>query len=188
MLRRGAFPGSLDPLTIAHLEVARLARERHRLDEVHLIVSRVALDKPAPPGPPLKERIEMIAADASAHAWLSVHMTDEQLIVDIAFGYEVVIMGADKWVQINEPHWYGSPAARDAAIAALPEVAVAARPPHEVPAVLALDTDESHHDVSSSRARAGDTTVMLEAAQRFAERSGAWIDPSRYDRWIAAQG
>ena len=44
-------------------------------------------------------------------------------------GYDVVVMGADKWAQVRDPAWYdGSVAARDAALARLARVLVAPRP------------------------------------------------------------
>jgi len=163
--RRGVFPGSFNPLTVAHLEVARLAREEHRLDEVHFVVSRVALDKPTPPGPPLDERIALIAADIAAHDWLAVRTTDAQLIVDIADGYDVVIMGADKWEQVNDERYYADAAARDAAVAALTETVVATRDGAAAPADLALATPPELRSVSSTAARDGDRDQMAPVAR-----------------------
>ena len=163
--RRGVFPGSFNPLTVAHLEIARLARAHHGLDEVHLAVSTVALDKPTPPGPPVAERVALIAADAAAHAWLSVHTTEAQLIVDIAVGYDVVIMGADKWEQVNDIRYYADAAARDAAVAALPDVVVATRDGAVAPAEHALPTPQELRSVSSSAARAGDRSQMAPIAR-----------------------
>ena len=105
-LRRGAFPGSFNPLTVAHLEIARLARERYDLGEVHLIVSVTALDKPNPPGPRFDERIATLEADAASTNWLVIARTEHQLIADIAEGFDVVIMGADKWVQVHDVSYY----------------------------------------------------------------------------------
>ena len=45
----------------------------------------------------------------------SVIVTEQQLIADIATGYDVVVMGADKWAQVNDPAWY-----RDDEAAAMP--------------------------------------------------------------------
>ena len=42
MSRRAAYPGSFDPLTIAHLGIAEAARDRHALDRVDLVISEVA--------------------------------------------------------------------------------------------------------------------------------------------------
>ena len=169
-LRRGVFPGSFNPLTVAHLEVARRAREEHDLDEVHLAISLVALDKPAPPGPPFEERIAIIEADAAEFEWLMVTTTDQQLIVDIADGYDVVIMGADKWRQVNDASYYESVTGRDRALARLPQVVVAARTGAAVPENLLLTTDEQFHGVSSTEARAGNRQAM---APRASER---WRD------------
>jgi hypothetical protein len=163
--RRGVFPGSFNPLTVAHLEIARLAREHHELDEVHLTVSTVALDKPTPPGPPVAERVALIAADAAVHAWLSVHTTEAQLIVDIAVGYDVVIMGADKWEQVNDVRYYDDAVARDEAVAALPDVVVATRDGAVAPADHALATPHALRSMSSSAARAGDRSQMAPIAR-----------------------
>lgn len=158
--RRGAFPGSFNPLTIAHLHVAQTARRAHDLDEVHLIVSEVALDKPTPPGPPFADRISLLEADAAEFEWLQVKTTASKLIVDIAEGYDVVIMGADKWRQVNEVGYYGSAAERDQAVSQLPKVVVAPRSGEGVPDDLRLETDQRFHAVSSTDARSGDRAMM----------------------------
>ena len=168
MVRRGVFPGSFNPLTVAHLEIAELARTRHELDEVHLVVSTVALDKPTPPGPTLGERIELIEADLAAYPHLEVRLTEHQLIADIADGYDLVVMGADKWDQVNDERYYESPAARDAAVARLPEVVVATRAGADAPAELRLETPAELHDISSTAARDGRRDLMApEAARRW---------------------
>ena len=168
--RRGVFPGSFNPLTIAHLEVAEQARREHRLDVVDLVVSQVALDKPAPPGPSFEERIALLDADAAAYDWLFVKTTEQKLIVDIADGYDVVIMGADKWIQVNNASYYDSADARDAALDRLPTVVVATRSGLEIVGAEVLETDEAVHDVSSTSARAGDRDLM---APKAAE---GWFD------------
>ena len=168
MTRRGAYPGSFNPLTIAHLEIARLAREAHHLDRIDLVVSTVALDKPAPPGPSVDERIALIEADIADFDWLDVRLTEEQLVVDIASGYDVVIMGADKWEQVNDVRYYGSVEARDSALAHLPTVAVAPRAGTEAADEIALPLTEEMQGVSSSKARAGRRDHMApEAARRW---------------------
>lgn len=174
--RCGVFPGSFNPLTRAHLEIARQARAAHALDEVSLVVSSVALDKPTPPGPPLERRIELIEADIIAEPWLRVEITELQLIVDIAAGYDVVIMGADKWHQVNDARYYGSPTERDDALARLPQVVVAPRAGSTAPGELRLETDPAIHDVSSTSARNGRRDLM---APRAAE---LWTDDEDVDR------
>lgn len=164
MARRGVFPGSFNPLTIAHLEIAHLARRAHDLDEIHLVVSLAALGKPDPPGPALTDRIILIEADLELYDWLFVSSTELQLIADISDGYDVVIMGADKWEQVNDERYYESADARDAAIARLPRVAVARRTGAAVPDEHLLDSPESLWTVSSTEARAGNRALMAPKA------------------------
>lgn len=163
--RRGAFPGSFNPLTIAHIEIARLAREQHDLHEVHLIVSHTALDKPDPPGPGFRERIDALEADARAYDWLFVATTDMQLIADIADGFDVVIMGADKWAQVNDIAYYDDEDHRAAAIARLPAVVVAERDGVEIAGAEPLRTSDAIRAVSSTRARAGEDHLMAPEAR-----------------------
>ena len=163
--RRGVFPGSFNPLTVAHLAIAEAARELHDLDEVHLAVSRIALDKPEPPGPSFDDRISLIAADAAAHEWLSVVTTDAQLIADIAAGYDVVIMGADKWEQVNDVRYYDDAAAMVAAVARLPTVVVATRDGAVAPAEHALAMPAEMRRISSTAARAGNREQMAPRAR-----------------------
>jgi hypothetical protein len=96
-------------------------------------------------------------------------------------------MGADKWAQINEVGWYRDRAERDAAIAALPDIAVAPRPPHPLPSWAALDVEQHHANVSSSLARNGAVDLMLPQAKDFADRTGAWVDRGRYEAWASQQ-
>jgi Cytidylyltransferase-like len=174
-MRRGAYPGSFNPPTLAHLAIVDAARAAHRLDHVDLIVSRVALAKPDPVGPPLDERIDVLEAMSRRVGGIAVVVTDAQLVAELSSGYDVVIMGADKWHQINDPAFYGdSIAVRDEAVASLPTVAIAPRPPWTVPAELELPIDPSLHDVSSTAARAGDLDLMVPEAAALARTRGAW--------------
>lgn len=181
--RRGAFPGSFNPLTLGHLAVAEAARQQCELDVVDLIVSRVALAKEDVERPRLEDRVAVLRAAAAARPWLGVVVTDQQLIADVAAGYEVVVMGADKWAQVVDPAFYeGSDEARDAALARLPAVAVAPRPPYDIPdGVFVLDVS---HDASSTAVRDGRTDWMAPEAATFDEESGAWSDLVRYDDWL----
>ena len=165
MTRRGVFPGSFNPLTIAHLEIARIACESHGLDEIALVVSTVALDKSTPPGPPLAERIRLIEADLAPYPWLSIAQTDDQLIADIAHGFDAVIMGADKWEQVNDVRYYGSIEARDEAVDRLPTVLVAHRDGSVAPEDHTIATPEELRSVSSSKARAGERHLMAPHAR-----------------------
>jgi nicotinate-nucleotide adenylyltransferase len=184
--RRGAFPGSFNPLTLGHLAVAEAALEQCDLDVVDLIVSRVALTKEDVERPRLEDRVAVLQEAATARPWLGVVLTDEQLIADAAAGYDIVVMGADKWTQVIDPAFYGGDEdARDAAVARLPLVALAPRPPAETPGeVLVLDV---RHDASSTAVRKGRTDWMAPEAAAFDMLSGAWSDAERYDDWLRAR-
>ena len=183
--RRGVYPGSFNPPTTAHLAISQAALDAYRLDEVVWSVSRVALAKEQVSRPRFEDRLEVLESVAQRIEWLRVAVTDAQLLVDIAVGYDVLIMGADKWHQIQDPIFYqGDPARRDAAMAALPTCAVAPRPPLELPEQVALQVPEWTGDISSSSARAGAKQMMLEEAIEFDRRTGAWSNDERYERWL----
>jgi hypothetical protein len=184
--RRGVYPGSFNPPTIAHLEISRLAMKAHSLDQVVWTVSTVALAKEHVERPRLSDRIDVLRAVAKEVSWLAVDITEQQLLVDISDGYDVLIMGADKWHQIQDPKFYDhDPIARDAAMEALPQLAIAPRPPLVIPRHLELEVPDWTHVVSSTDVRGGRHDWMLDQAHQFAVRSGAWIDPERYEDWLA---
>jgi hypothetical protein len=180
----GVYPGSFNPPTIAHLAVARAARDRAQLSRVDLAVSRVALGKPEPDQPTFDDRVAIIRAVVEAHPWLGLVIADAQLITDIALGYDAVILGADKWAQVIDPVWYGgSVSARDAAVAGLPRVLVAPRSapfPLAGPSVEVLDLMDDHAAVSSTGARSGRREWMAPEAAVFDMDTGAWTEPERY--------
>jgi nicotinic acid mononucleotide adenylyltransferase len=172
----GVFPVSFNPPTVAHLAIADAARTQHGLDRVDLVVSRVPLGKEVVERPTLDERIDVLRRIGERLPWLGVVVSDLRLIADLAAGYDVVIMGADKWHQIHDVSFYDhSSAARDAALARLPRIAVVPRAgldlPLDVPHDLALDVDPAHLDVSSTRAREGAHDLMAPEARD----SGLWL-------------
>jgi hypothetical protein len=155
----GVFPGSFDPLTTAHLAVADAAIAVLGLARLDLVLSTVALAKEHGGHTALDERLAAIEA-AGAHRPIRGLVTDHQLIVDIADGYDVCIVGADKWHQLHDAAFYdGSPASRDAAVSRLPRLAVAPRAGIDTPppstSVILLEIDSVYSHVSSTGARAG---------------------------------
>ncbi len=182
------FPGSFNPPTTAHLTISEAALVQHCLDAVVWSVSKVALAKEDVQRPRLADRINVLKEVAASIEWLNVSVTDAQLLSDIAVGFDVVVMGADKWHQIHDAAFYGNdPARRDASIASLPKVAVAARPPHDCPAELVLDLPSWISEVSSTRARTIDPALMVPQAARFDAETGAWTDPTRYEAWLQSE-
>jgi Cytidylyltransferase-like len=175
----GAYPGTFNPPTVAHLAIAEAARQQGRLIRLDLLVSRQPLGKD-PAQPPLERRLEVLDAIAATRPWLGVRLTDQQLIADLAAGYDAVVLGADKWLQINDPAWYaGSPSSRDQTLARLPRLLLVPRPPHTLPerlppGAVVLDVDRDHQLVSSTEARSGRRDWMAPEANA----AGWWHDRS----------
>ena len=146
------YPGTFDPPTIAHLAIAEAARSQCELARIDFVLNREPLGKRDVR--PLAIRVAMLEAVVATRPWLSVVVTDDLHLADIADGYDVLILGADKWAQVLDATFYDSPADRDDAVARLPRLAVAPRDGLPVPDEgVVLDIDLSH--VSSTAARAG---------------------------------
>ncbi|MFN7150874.1 MAG: hypothetical protein ACK4V6_15525 [Microthrixaceae bacterium] len=152
------YPGSFDPLTIAHLAVAEAAIEHLQVTRIDLAISRRTLGKDHLDEHSVAARVSTLRATLRDRPRLDVVVVDAELIVDIASGYDAVVMGADKWAQVVDPAWYaGDTAARDAALARLPAVAVAPRDGIVVPAELVLPVPAHIAAVSATAVRAGRT-------------------------------
>lgn len=154
--RIGCYPGSFDPMTVAHLAVAEAALDAASLDRVDLVLSVDTLGKGHLGPDTVEARRHALEELAAGRPWLEVQVTTAQLVADIAEGYDAVVMGADKWRQVVDPAWYGGdPAARDAAVARLPRVLVAPRGDDEPEGVELLEVDPAHRHVRASDVRAG---------------------------------
>lgn len=174
--RAAVYPGAFDPPTIAHLAIAVMARRTANLDRIDLAVSRIALGKEDAAHAPFETRIAVIEASIAHAPWLNLVVSDDQLIVDLAAGYDAVIMGADKWAQVNDVAFYADAAARDDAVARLPSIIAVERSGSEslpgessvitLPAKLA--------GVSSSEARAGRSEWMTPPARKTAQALNIW--------------
>ena len=154
------------------------------LDRIDLALSNVALGKEDGAHSSIEARADAIRRAGRTRAWLGVTVTDAQLVADIAAGYAVVVMGADKWDQVRDPAWYrGDASARDAALAALPRVLVVPRPGFEVEGAETLDVDAGLAHVSSTRARAGEHHLVAPDARRRLLVDGNNVMGSRPDGW-----
>ena len=183
----GVYPGSFNPPTTGHLAIAEAAKRQHGLARIDLTVSTVALAKEEVVHPRFGHRIEVLRQAVAEIDWLDVVVTEERLLAEQAQGYDVLIVGADKWHQIQDTVWYDNdPAARDVALASLPTVAIAPRDGLATPTELTLDVSpELIEGISSTAARDGGLQLMVPAARTFAQQTGAWIDIPRYDRWVS---
>lgn len=185
--RMGCYPGSFNPITVAHLALAGAAKEACGLERVDLIVSRVALGKGAVDQPTFADRLAVLdEVVRNRRPWLGLVVSERQLLVDLAEGYDVLVLGADKWAQVLDPSFYGgSVAARDDALRRLPHLALASRPGADVEepdasraTILHLPTAVA--EASSTAARAGRRSWMAPEAEAFDRRTGAWSEPERY--------
>ncbi len=159
----GVYPGSFDPLTVAHLTVAQCAVRQLELDRIDLAISRATLGKAHLGDRTLADRVAAIERAARTRPWLGVVVLDASLVADIAAGYVAVVLGADRWAQVVDPVRYGGDAAaRDAAVLALPRVAVAPRGSVEVPDDLRLVVPDHIADVSATAVREGRTDWAAE--------------------------
>ena len=167
---RAAYPGSFDPLTIAHLTIAEVAQEQHDLDGVDFVISVVALAKEHRAGVRLEERVTCLELAAETRPWMGVVVTELQYVSDIAQPYDAVIVGADKWNQLHDPRFHESPEDHEAALARLPRPLIVPRPPWPVPDEHRLDVGDHLHEVSATAVREGRTEWMAPEAKQV----GAW--------------
>jgi len=80
--RLGILPSAFNPITIAHMELARRAILQYRLDEVLLTLPR-AFPHKGYIGPTFEERIEMLLAAAADEPRFSAGSTDGGLFIEI---------------------------------------------------------------------------------------------------------
>ena len=152
----GCYPGSFNPATVAHVAIAEAAWQQCGLERVDLVLSRVALGKECAPGPSVAERADTLRTQLAGRPWIGVVVTSSQLLADVAAGYDILVMGADKWSQITEDRWYLSAGQRDAALSGLPPIAMAPRPPHRIPVhAIELEIPRQLWAVSSTGVRTG---------------------------------
>lgn len=153
----GVFPGTFNPVTVGHVAIADAAWRQHRLVRLDVVLSEAPLIKHGGADlAPLDERLDLVRRALADRHWATVRTTTDQLLSDIARGYDVVVMGADKWAQIHDVAFYGGdPVARDAAVADLPTLAIARRGDVDIPPHAELDVPPWVAEVSATAVRNG---------------------------------
>jgi len=147
--------GSFDPVTNAHLELARAAAAHAEL--VVLMYSVRTLPKdPGAAGPLLSEpeRIRVLAAVCDGRPGLAVGLCSHGLLADHVAAAEerfptariTVVLGSDKLAQLFDPRWYDDPDAALGALFAAADVRYAVRAGEDVDAALAAAARLGHAD------------------------------------------
>lgn len=112
--RVGILPGSFNPLTLSHIELARRAKKTFRLDEVVLSISKVTVDKETVTKPSLEERLFGLKICAGEFHY-SVALASHGLLPEQAMGLRdfygdktrsFFLIGYDKLPQIFDPKYY----------------------------------------------------------------------------------
>ena len=184
----GVYPGTFNPPTRAHLAIAKAAVETHQLVRVDLAVSRDPLGKQGIQRPLFEHRVEILESLVDSHEWLGLVITDSRLVVDIAGGYDLVVMGADKWDQVNDVIWYEGEAERDQALSRLPTVAVAPRPPFPTPAELELAVPDEIAEVSSTALETESGHGWRARRQTSMRQQGRGLTPTATNPgWLVAE-
>ena len=88
------------------MAIAEAARDQHSLDRLDLVISRIPLGKDHAAQSSVEERVAALERLAGSRPWIGAVVTDLQHLVDIAAGYDVLVMGADKWAQVQDPAFY----------------------------------------------------------------------------------
>lgn len=180
--RIGVYPGTFDPLTVAHVAIARAALDQLALARLDLTISASTLGKDDAALTPIDKRLAELERICADDARFAVRSTDHSLLVDVAAGYDVLVLGGDKWAQVLDPDWYGGVAAHDDALRRLPVVALAPRHPWTTldadprtevlgdgavgVEVVLLELDPAHREVSATAVRAGCTEWRARPPQR----------------------
>lgn len=157
--RRAVFPGSFDPFSIAHLAIAEAAHTQLEVDTIVCSLTVSPLGKDATAQSPVSERADAIRTFRDERPWLDVAVTESRLLADVAVGFDWLVVGADKWLQLHDPVFYDDdPDLMAHALECLPAIAYVPRagsyvdPPE---GVTLLGVDTRFRDVSATAIRAG---------------------------------
>jgi nicotinic acid mononucleotide adenylyltransferase len=144
--RIAVLAGSFNPLTTAHVALARAALRSVQLPVVYLLLSKVTVDKERLSGALLEDRLLVLHRYAAARRRLGIVVVNRGLYVEQAIALRrtfpaikalYFIVGFDKILQIFDPRYYAD---RDAALDELfrcAEFLVAPRADFAPPALMA---------------------------------------------------
>jgi nicotinamide-nucleotide adenylyltransferase len=113
--RVGILPGSFNPPTLAHIELARRAREMFGLDAIVFTLSRVTVDKEKVEGLILEDRLLLLSLIARDLGWAHVSVVNRGLYYEQARAFRSLlgnnarisfVTGLDKLIQIFDARYY----------------------------------------------------------------------------------
>lgn len=123
--RIGILSGSFNPPTLAHIELARRAKQNFKIDHILFTVSRVIIDKERVEGLSLEDRLLLLSLIAEEEGSTSVAAVNRGLYFEHAKAFRSLlgnkswiyfVVGMDKVIQIFDPRYYQD---RDAALKGL---------------------------------------------------------------------
>jgi len=156
--RVGIFSGSFNPPTIAHLELARCAKESFNLDRMFFTLSAVTVDKERIEGLMLEDRLLLLELLAAELDWAAVAIVNRGLYFEQARAFRSLlgksarisfVAGMDKLIQIFDARYYQD---REAALRTLlteAQLLIAMRGNlgmHELETVLNRTENEPYRD------------------------------------------
>jgi nicotinic acid mononucleotide adenylyltransferase len=156
---RIAYPGSFDPPTTAHIEIALSALQLPSATKLDFVLSTDPFAKDSPPTLSLDERIDILHDVTHRDQRLGVSTSPARLIADLSQGYDAVLMGTDKFIQLHDLRFYESPQDMMGRLQQLAQLIVVRRGDDTTPIppdVIDLVIDPRFRDVSSTRLRAGE--------------------------------
>jgi len=113
--RVGILSGAFNPPTLAHIELARCAKDRFQLDHVLFTLSRITIDKEKIEGLSLEDRMLLMRLTAGELGWASVTAVNKGLYFEQARAFRSLlgnrariffVVGMDKVIQIFDPRYY----------------------------------------------------------------------------------
>ncbi len=113
--RVGILSGAFNPPTLAHIELARCAKDRFQLDHILFTLSRITIDKEKIEGLSLEDRMLLLSLIAKELGWASVAAVNKGLYFEQAKAFRSLfgnkarlffVVGMDKVMQIFDPRYY----------------------------------------------------------------------------------
>jgi len=113
--RVGILSGAFNPLTLAHIELARCAKDRFQLDHVLFTLSRITIDKEKVEGLSQEDRMLLLSLIAKELGWAAVAAVNKGLYFEQAKAFRSLlgnkasiffVVGMDKVIQIFDARYY----------------------------------------------------------------------------------